>query len=209
MFKKPTAPVIGKENFPRPRLGMSSLMHGQAASRQPNDKDIESAGASLKVLKVENARQTKTSPQKMTDGTSATTTKPKMPNHASSTGTAIAASSLSSQRLPSNTISGGKPTATVTSVQQTIKNEKPAIGNAASKTVMNNKVDEVNKKAAADDKEVGAAYSNPNSNADNGGIDVKSEKPADGCGTQTKKGSPWELSNFDIGRALGRGKFGE
>lgn len=57
MFKKPSQPAPGKENViasSRPRLGLSSLIK-HAKGKVEND--IESAGASLKVLSVENSRQ--------------------------------------------------------------------------------------------------------------------------------------------------------
>lgn len=57
MFKKPTPPALGKENVgsSRPRLGLSSLI--QHSSKKKVENDIESAGASLKVLSVENTKQ--------------------------------------------------------------------------------------------------------------------------------------------------------
>lgn len=57
MFKKPTSTAPGKENIgaPRPRLGLSSLI--QHSSKKKVESDIESAGASLKVLSVENPKQ--------------------------------------------------------------------------------------------------------------------------------------------------------
>lgn len=156
MFRKPALPATGnKENgnvmAPRPRLGMSSLMHHTAAKQV--DKDLESAGASLKVLTVENSRQTKPT----TGGTSTTTTN-RLSNKPAPTGAnAITASASSSanQRTSTNDLvkqnsepvfKRPSPTAVVPKTTQSDKRNNGKSPNSQTngvdaKAMANNKID--------------------------------------------------------------------
>lgn len=206
MFKKPSPTTgPGKENkiAPRPRLGLSSLMHNSKAKTV--EKDIESAGASLKVLKVENAR-TKPVPV----DTKPSNRNNKISNSVPSTD-AIARGKFNIKGPTKQTTQKTNKTHKLTAkVDPKIKNsssndiEKPIAKVLPVDTTTKAKQDshsEVEKKnfvKSLEVKESSVTEANNDSNGNNGG----------GGTINHKKVSPWELSNFDIGRPLGRGKFG-
>lgn len=205
MFKKPTLP--GKENVvaARPRLGLSSLQH---SAKMKVENDIESAGASLKVLSVENSRQKVTS-------TTATIGKPKigsMANAKTTTTTTNGAIKVNGPRVEtlarSDSKSGllrkdqGNCVASIAKIE-------PKRDGTADKTEATNetqsKPQAVTSTAApttVDPKTGNDQENSNNKQTDSTAAQQTSEKPQ----TIKKMGS-WELSNFDIGRPLGRGKL--
>lgn len=162
MFRKD----VGKENS-RPRLGVSALKqpHGGGAAKVV-DKEIERAGDTLKVLKVENMNKKEAAPlgpqRPVFAKPPVATVRPHMDSHST---TASSANSKAAAAAPS-----------------TVKHESTATGSTA--------VVEAPSQTKADDK--------------------TAPTPKDGAAVDgaDKKVSPWHLSNFDIGRPLGRGKFG-
>lgn len=175
MFRN--GPVVGKENA-RPRLGLSSLLHQQAVPKKMVDKDVERAGASLKVLKVENAKE--------------------KPQNNGQTAAHGVARPTTSTRPPTG---GNRMGAIAKTVAQPKPTDKPAEPNAVSEKVMKStKTDE-----KTDEKPV-MRNEDGSKNQKNGPATTNGSDPSNGA-TGTKV-SPWHLSNFDIGRPLGRGKFG-
>lgn len=173
MLKKPT---IGKENVGngRPRLGLSSLVTSHSAAKV--EKDIESAGASLKVLKVENELQ------KSSKATAIKSDTRKMP------------SSAHPVKLPSTKHSSTDKMGPVNG-HQTNGTAELGKTNGTTKSVMS-------------DKHVNSATaSHTNGNAIDTNM-ANGKADGDRMHEMKKKATPWELSNFDIGRPLGRGKFG-
>lgn len=198
MFKKPTQPAPGKENViaPRPRLGLSSLI--QQHSKGKVDSDIESAGASLKVLSVENPRQ-------------------KVSQH-----TANASARTASTTQPANHLkSVAKADSKVQEVKPTVKMDSHIKQEQKIGIVRQTAVDSSNSSEAATTKpkvDVAKAKSPPNgssqASAGPASANAKSSESSEAANgtkpseTTKKKSGAWELANFDIGRPLGRGKFG-
>lgn len=214
--------VTGKEN--RPRLGCSSLMHSAAAVKQQQvvEKEIEKAGASLKVLKVENSKE--------------------KPAIGTSTGRLVKANAIGASNVISKTTSGttAHRSETKTTATDWKKKGEPAPkpnekAKTDAKPVINSKAEMPAAKCVT--TEMGtdaiAATKNNNKNVD----DVKGDKPTvepqssvtvkvanvanaskappvaavqpqQAQPQQPSTATPWQLSNFDIGRPLGRGKFG-
>lgn len=170
-------PVAGKENA-RPRLGLSSLMH------QPSktvDKELERAGATLKVLKVENSYDKH-----------GELTASQQPHGNGLRAPPIANTKPISRTQPILKTKTDKPIDTIGTINPTKSQMKNDIKTDTTKPVIN---DTVNSKRDGNTIAASASASNM------AGYD-QSMDPAD------KKVSPWHLSNFDIGRPLGRGKFG-
>lgn len=184
MFKK--APVTGKENvITRPRLGLSSLMHQHAVHPKMVDKGIEKAGASLKVLKVVNPRDKV----------------PAAAAGASSVHNGARAPTANTHSRPMAMNRAG-PAAKDT-VQPAVKPKTERPNEDSTKTVRTShaqpNVKAETKPVIESDKDDKSLVQNT---MDSG------TKGADASDPNDKKVSPWHLSNFDIGRPLGRGKFG-
>lgn len=178
MLKKATANTIGKENVGngRPRLGLSSLVTSQSAAKV--EKDIESAGASLKVLKVENGLQ-----------------KP-------STATAI---KPDSRKMPSSAHAVKLPPTKQSSTDKV----SPVNGHNSNGSAELVKTNGTTKSVMSDKQMKSAGEKHSNGNAIDIPINLAIGKAdADKIHGSKKSATPWELSNFDIGRPLGRGKFG-
>lgn len=219
MFKKPTPPASGKENVvaPRPRLGLSSLQH---SSKLKVENDIESAGASLKVLSVENTRPKVTS--------TVTVNKVKNDVVTQSTRSVIRSGAVA----PKHMINGGtkvngpttamksETTAKIDNKNGLLRKEQVDHGHN-SKVATKNEAAEL--KPSVDkikpDVNVQDVKSPPNSDPTKaiGGSETKKNEATTSTNGATndksnekpmKKSGAWELSNFDIGRPLGRGKFG-
>lgn len=194
MIKKPVPP--GKENAaaPRPRLGLSSLQH---TAKAKVESEIESAGASLKVLSVENSREKVTSSTTVANkGAPSQSTAHSAPN-ARSTTTHAAAKPIGPRVdthngvLRKNADSADASTGQQNG-QKVLKAEK--IPTIEAKPKPQSPIEPVQNPAAvaanADVKVVnGTAVTQQNGH-----------QPANAKKT-------WELSNFDIGRPLGRGKY--
>lgn len=194
MFKKPALP--GKENAvaPRPRLGLSSLQH---SAKMKVENDIESAGASLKVLSVENSRQ------KVTSTTAAGVNKPapcamvsSQPAHSAARSTHV---TKSAPTHAATKVNGPTNTATINS-----KNGVPRKGPESNVTA--NATANATNAAEPELLSAKAVELKPETAAENG--DAKKTDEAAAQQTEDKaikKAGSWELSNFDIGRPLGRG----
>lgn len=175
MFKKEV--IVGKENA-RPRLGLSSLKqaHG-AASKVVVDKDIERAGDTLKVLKVENQHGTMAAPKMPT-----VRVEPNVAAHAA----------LNRQRPGA---------AVVGKVAAPAPRQEPVAAAAATKQ-------------APEQSRPASQIQTSGASGDNAGVKSfpstasSSGSSNNGTGQTNEKKAPWCLSNFDIGRPLGRGKFG-
>lgn len=167
-------PMVGKENA-RPRLGLSSLMHQQAGTKNMVDKDVERAGASLKVLHVENSKD-------------------KQPINPAS-------NSMPRQATDARPPIGGQRKIAMTKpgVQQTT--ETPTVSE-------NFKLPTIVEKT--DDKAVikSAEATKNDRNGSDATKSVTNTVSKNAAEMTEKKVLPWHLSNFDIGRPLGRGKFG-
>lgn len=217
----------------RPRLGCSSLMHtatsthGQLAAakhqQQVVEKEIEMAGASLKVLKVENSkekpaavassiRSAKVNAIGSSNGSSKTANAATQ-NRPESKATAID-SKKKCETLPKT---NDKPKTDAKTVINTKTESTAAKGATATKAIAatNNNNMKTNIKivepptiqsvvTANDNKEAPAVVAQPS----NGPSQHPQQQPQPQQHQQKKKESPWQLSNFDIGRPLGRGKFG-
>lgn len=196
MFKKPSQPAPGKENViasSRPRLGLSSLIHPKGKV----ENDIESAGASLKVLSVENSRQ-QISPNAVSAN------KPTVSNSRSATATNPANHLQSAPKTASKGVdiksSNMKPEQRVgiarqTSIDSTKSNEAAAMKPKFDATKAKSPTNGSSLEASSSESAKTAKSPEPTNGA----------KPNDGA---KKKSGTWELANFDIGRPLGRGKFG-
>lgn len=207
MFKKPTA--TGKENMNnRPRLGVSSYgAHSQKAPipAKQMDKEIEKAGASLKVLKVENCKD-----KALTANTIALTNNK--------------FNKLNGDLKPivvnQNDVKSGKRNLLAVKIEPThpIKVEKNPLEPVESKQTIKTEPVEVPVKAEniqiKSEEKTDVSQTNgaqPPTKQPDDDL-VKSEKQSQlepiSAKNGTKKDAPWHLSNFDIGRPLGRGKFG-
>lgn len=248
MYKKPS----GKENMMnRPRLGCSSLIHSAAATthgpaaattkhqqqQQIVEKEIEMAGASLKVLKVENMKVDVSKDKPV----AATTIRSLKANTiGSSTANSKVRSSTSTNRPESKAIhvetkkridattadklktdaktvvcskaqSAAGPAMKTTTVAAPTK---PTEANAATNSNNNNINVKTNQKSVQPQSTVTA----PNVNTEvtvivgppstNGSLQQAQPGLENSEQHEQKKESPWKLTNFDIGRPLGRGKFG-
>lgn len=200
MFKKPATTVTGKENViaPKPRLGLSSLL--QHSSKKV-ENDIESAGASMKVLSVENSRQ------KVTSSTIAV-------NKAKSGVGVTGSQSARSNGWPApSTNHLSNAGAKVNGANSMVKSEQKNDADDQQRKVAIKKVDGAIKSSVDKDKPDTNGHheheqkSSPQNGevGTNGASAAKSLKDND---PGAKKSKPWELANFDIGRPLGRGKFG-
>lgn len=196
MFKKPTQPAPGKENVPRPRLGLSSLT--QHHSKDRVEHDIESAGASLKVLSVENPRQ-------------------KVSHNTVNAGTWTASAIQSVHHLKSvvKLDSKGQEVKAIVKMDSHSKQEHK-IGIVRQTAVESSKSNEVVATKSKTDVTKSKSPSDGSSQEIAGAVNAnvktsESLEPANGAKPNEaakKKSGAWELSNFDIGRPLGRGKFG-
>lgn len=200
MYKKP----VGKENaMNRPRLGLSSLMH---ASAKQIDKDLEMAGASLKVLKVENAKEKPiakpptalaTSKVNKASGPLIKAVQPtvKRPPTAVEPKAKVGA-----EKVVCSTAASGSGQVEAEATSPKTENEAAAVINNGDKAT-----DVVGDRKEVPDKAEAGEKSNKKAEAldkfDGGDVQAPGEKAE-------KKELPWHLSNFDIGRPLGRGKFG-
>lgn len=220
----------------RPRLGCSSLTHSAASThgqlatakqQQVVEKEIEMAGATLKVLKVENFKE------KTTATSSIRSVKANV--NGSSTGSNKVTNTAMANRPNTNAIDVKKKCETLLKANDKLKTE--------AKPVINTKTELTTAKALPTAKANDAiAAINTHNNINNIKIDRKIVGPEStatinvtGMTTvnenkevsaaivqrsngqsqllqqqqqQKNKESPWQLSNFDIGRPLGRGKFG-
>lgn len=187
MMKKQLAVGSGKENVvaPRPRLGLSSLKHNNPKMKSV-DKDIESAGASLKVLNVENTRRISPNDSKPVVKSNKSSSPHDMASNVQSgrstefkqeQNTGADYVELSTKLVVKEK---DKPVAKISPVENATKSTKPLPSDVQKNFVKNLEV-----------KESSVAEST---------APIKSD--------YEKKVSLWELSNFDIGRPLGRGKFG-
>lgn len=223
MFKKPTPPPCGKENVATtrpPRLGLSSLI--QHSSKVKVDSDIESAGASLKVLSVENPRKAQPNSTAMNKAVKSGLSSVQ-PHSAGRSAPGVGHSTATNHlKAAVNGESNGhdiKSTIKVESITKTIgvmrqpadsTMAKPVTKNEAA-VVVKQKLNGAETNAATVDakSQPNAAEQKPNTEAKtNGTADAANgASSTDGNGGKKKAGA-WELSNFDIGRPLGRGKFG-
>lgn len=192
MFKKPVPP--GKENAaaPRPRLGLSSLQH---SAKMKVESEIESAGASLKVLSVENSREKVTSSTTVVHkaGTQPSQSTARSAQNPKST-TANGAAKTNGPRMDTHNGVLRKNTDTISASngQKAVKAEKGIAANEAKPKAL---------PPPENDQKAGASNENVDGKSLNGiATQQNGDRPAN-----VKK--TWELSNFDIGRPLGRGKF--
>lgn len=201
MFKKPTQPALGKENVitSRTRLGVSSL-----ATKISVENDIELAGASFRGLSVDNSRP-KIAPTSLTSNTTkgglvsnsairsnGTHT---VHNHLRSAinGDDHKMDSKSEQRM------GLMRQKEMESAQGGIKTDATAMKERTDTKFISPTNGFVHDKKPS--PQSGDAMKNVAPElAVNGNA-----KPSEGS---KKKSGAWELANFDIGRPLGRGKFG-
>lgn len=222
MFKKPTPPASGKENLmaPRPRLGLSSLQH---SSKMKVENDIESAGASLKVLSVENSRP------KVTSTATVNKAKNDVVSSSQSARTAVRPAVVASKHMVNGGTKVNGPNLAV-KTETTMKVEqkngvlrKEHDGHSQmSKGAMKNEAAAMKSSADKGKSPVNGSnfksppHAEPPKSIDECGENKKNEATASGNGAPSggsndkpmKKSGAWELSNFDIGRPLGRGKFG-
>lgn len=215
MFKKPTLPASGKENViaPRPRLGLSSLQH---SSKNKVENDIESAGASLKVLSVENSRS-KTAPN-------VNKAKNDVVSSSQSARSAVRPAVAPKPMMNGPTKVNGS--STITKNEETHKNgvlrKEYDFHGQQSRAAMKNEAAAIKPNAdrykhdvdghdtktppnseQCESKPTAERSDGKKNEATDSANGVKSnEKPP------IKKSGSWELTNFDIGRPLGRGKFG-
>lgn len=175
-------PIAGKEN--RPRIGVSSLLHQQhAVQSKVVDKEIERAGATLKVLKVENNKVNPMDAQMLprTAGNrkdiQTHTELNKIASNVKVTATAIVAPTM--VKTENSNVASGERIAAKSAA--TVSNQQAKLDNKTESEPVIRQIDGL----AAGRSDNGIAASGDN-----------------------KKVSPWHLSNFDIGRPLGRGKFG-
>lgn len=193
MFKKPTQPAPGKENViaPRPRLGLSSLL--QHSSKLKVENDIELAGASLRGLTVDNPRpknsQTSVTSNKAKTGAVSHSAVRSVngtnePNHLRSAmnGETMEQKMGVMRQKEVEPLKSGQKNEAVT-----MKAKSPPNGFGHGQKPSPENID--------------AKKNGTSEPAVNGGA----RPPLDGV---KKKSGAWELSNFDIGRPLGRGKFG-
>lgn len=203
MFKKPAPP--GKENVvaPRPRLGLSSLQH---SAKMKVENDIESAGASLKVLSVENSRK------KVTPSTIAVN-KPKagtmngissQPTHST---VRSAQETKSAMNNAGTKVNGARtePATTTNSKSGVLRKDPGGSKSSADKVNVTNVVESKSQTSNTDEHEQKAAVGAENGDSKKADL-VEAPQNGDKPTTIKKMGS-WELSNFDIGRPLGRGKI--
>lgn len=225
----------------RPRLGCSSLIHTATAThsqlaaakqQQVVEKEIEMAGASLKVLKVENSKEKPTATSSIrsvklnaigsSNGISKTT------NAATVNRPETKAIAIDSKKKceTAQKLNHDKPkTDTKTVIDKKIELTAANGATAAKANVAiaatnnhihnNNNIKTDSKRVEAESlataKDVTAANSNKEAPAtaaqpSNGLTEPPQQQQREQ--QQKKKESPWQLSNFDIGRPLGRGKFG-
>lgn len=208
--------ATGKEN--RPRLGCSSLM--QQPSKQI-EKDLEIAGASLKVLKVENVKdKIKTLPTKpmQSNGATKSLVKTTVTSTMTSKKPIVTTSATSNERkdkigLVKKPVTQPTTTAKPAAVASAAPRGK-STDIAAVKTENEISVIKKCEQTTADSEEVpNKEAPKPEQPADdlsaastNGDDKTKTENAPETA--QSKRDTPWHLSNFDIGRPLGRGKFG-
>lgn len=217
MLKKPTPPPCGKENVAAtrpPRLGLSSLI--QHSSKVKVDSDIESAGASLKVLSVENPRKPHPNSTTMNNAVKSGLSNGTQSHSAGRSVHGVGHSTATNHLKPA--VNGESKGHDIKSTAKVESSTRPigVLRQPADSTVT--KSDAV---LAAKQKVEGAATANdsksppnatdqkPNAEAKtNGTTDAANgTSSADASGGKKKAGA-WQLSNFDIGRPLGRGKFG-
>lgn len=238
MNKKPT----GKENMiNRPRLGCSSLMHsatathGQlAAAKQQQqivEKEIENAGASLIVLKVENSkeiaidssaiRSNKVNAIGSTNGSSKTSSAPTVNRRDARTAT------IDSKKKYETVLESNDRAKTE---NKTVINKKSELVAAKVATKMQSDIHTQNAKDLKTESKTaetvskmtksGSIVANSNKETPDGGQpDVQKptengqpqpdgQRPTENGQPQPEEKKEWQLSDFDIGRPLGRGKFG-
>lgn len=222
MFKKPTPPPCGKENVAttrQPRLGLSSLI--QHSSKVKVDSDIESAGASLKVLSVENPRKTQPNSTAMNKVVKSGFSS--VQSHSAGRSVPGVGQSTTSNHLKAaaNGECNGydiKSTSKVESSTKPIGVMRQAADSTVAKPVTKNDVAVVAKSkfngATTNAATVNETKSQPNATEEKPNAEAKTNDTGDAANGESstdggkKKVGAWELSNFDIGRPLGRGKFG-
>lgn len=213
MFKKPTPPASGKENviLSKPRLGLSSLIHQKAKV----ENDIELAGASFKDLSVENSR--KISPN------TAATNKTKS-GHSNTQSHSVWSAPLATSNHQKSAMNGDskcndfKSSVKIESIAKPVGVMRQKEGDSVKTVtkhgavVLKQRADGIKGDANIEDTKLlpnleqkpsaenHATKTNGTSDASNGISSNENEGK--------KKTGAWELSNFDIGRPLGRGKFG-
>lgn len=199
MFKKPAPP--GKENAvaPRPRLGLSSLHH---SAKMKVENDIESAGASLKVLSVENSRQ------KVTTSSTSTVNKGAIVSSHSSHSTVRSAqiaktTTTHDSRTEQQAKSYAKSAVSLKTSQSGIASNANKLNADQSKTINDVKPKPQAPNVVDVEQKAGVSIENADTKTTD---DTSTQQHGDKPATIKKTGS-WELSNFDIGRPLGRGKF--
>lgn len=202
MFKKPTSTAPGKENIgaAKPRLGLSSL-HFHQSSKVKVENDIESAGASMKVLSVENTKQ-KVSPvdaqlNKAKIGV-VSSTKPIQ----SATRTTPVTQQMANSANEGTNINDIKPVSKVGSMinaekKDGIKMNDGHSARAPTKHESNHSAPSVAK------HEANAPKPNNNPAGHNPAANVPKSHGNELANRNEQKKS-WELSNFDIGRPLGK-----
>lgn len=217
MNKKPIA--SGKENMiNRPRLGLSALIHHAHVHHSQNmptkqvEKEIEEAGASLKVLKVENSKEKPVTTANCNVMSSIKSNKPNM-NSARPILTSTQKSTTASENNL-NLASSTKPDTNKKLIEPSSMKEEEKF---AQKKVTD--TTDADRKIKSDSNPTDGKSTNKQTND----IDSNSEKPSQSSSATAatiaittsnisnnngKKESSWHLSNFDIGRPLGRGKFG-
>lgn len=206
MIKNPTPPAPGKENVisSRPRLGLSSLLQ---SSKIKVESDIESAGASFKGLSVENPRKISPNIAGMSKAKTGVSSTQSHSAHRS-----VPVASGSSNHLKS-TMNGENKSLKPHQVkvesntrpigvmrQNEMKHESATLKQKVDgmKAVANTKSPPVTTEQKPNAENTDAKANGTTATAN--GMDPNDDGK--------KKVGAWELSNFDIGRPLGRGKFG-
>lgn len=193
MFGKPTRPVSGKENVivPRPRLGLSSLQHSSKMNAKNDDKPV---GSSFNVLGIENTR-------------------PKVTSTASIIKNGVVPSSQSARSLvrpvavaPKNVVKCGtrvnSQTAAVKTETSVEVEQRHGILRKEHDGYRQNSSAIMRNGAAAKPSRIITVVKSQDAKIPPHYVPPKPmEKPA-------RKTNTWEVSNFDLGRELGRGRFG-
>lgn len=204
MFKKPTPPGPGKENVnssSRPRLGLSSLM--QHSSKAKVENDIELAGASLKLLSVDNRPTTAIMNKAKSTVSTTQSHSVHAPNVVKHMKNAVNSDtkgndSKSTARVDSHTKSEQK-----VGVMRQKEFEPKSDGAILKKKTETNVLSPPNSEQQQPQHPIAV-----NNDAKKNGTPEEANSARPNETTNKKKSGAWELSNFDIGRPLGRGKFG-
>lgn len=205
MFKKPTPPAPGKENviaLSRPRLGVSSYM--QQSSKVKVESDIESAGHQMQGLSVENRKISPNSASTMNKAKNGTVSSTQPQSTVRSISMTNAVNHLKSSM---NIKSAVKPDQKVVGMRQ---NEADVATMPVTKqpSTLRSKADVIKQETVAKPQISAEQSSNANKHDDKICESETAPNAAKSSQEAAKKKGAWELSNFDIGRPLGRGKFG-